>query len=243
MRYLPYVLAVVALVGFTAYQGVVTDRWRENVEAEACAKLLDMVPKTIGEWVGEDEEVEEIIRKTAGAEGYVSRMYKNTRTNEVVKVWFIVGHSFNIWRHTPNICYKAQGFSQYAPQEKVSIQADGQEPANFFTSTFNKGPYAERVFWSWTTPITDPGQPVEWIAPDYARGHFGNMRALYKLYFTAAVKSMDEKPDDSICIPFAKEFLPIANKILGQTGAASPTEAAPAAPATEPAVAAEPAAG
>jgi hypothetical protein len=233
MRYLPYVLAVVALVGFTAYQGVVTDRWRENVEAGACAKLLEMIPKQIGtDWVGEDKEVPEMIRKTAGAEGYVSRVYKNSRTNETVELWFIVGHSFNIWRHTPNICYKAQGFTQQSPQETFVVQADGQEPANFFTASFNKGPYAERVFWTWSAPVDEPGAPVEWIAPEYARGHFGNMRALYKLYFTSGVKAEDEKPKDSVCVRFAQEFLPVANKILSQGGPSRAAEAAPATSAT-----------
>lgn len=235
MRYLPYILAVVALVGFTAYQGVVTDRWRENVEAEACAKLLEMVPKNIGtDWIGEDEQVEEMIRKTAGAEGYVSRMYKNTRTKDAVKVWFIVGHSFNIWRHTPNICYKAQGFEQRSSQDKFVIEAEGQEPATFFTSTFGKGPYAERVFWAWSTPVTAPGQPVQWIAPDHARTHFGNMRALYKLYFTSGVKSEDEKPGESVCVRFAEEFLPVANKILEQGTPPTAADAAPAPAAPQP---------
>ncbi|MEX2169561.1 MAG: exosortase-associated EpsI family protein [Pirellulales bacterium] len=232
MRYLPYILAVVALVGFTAYQGVVTDRWRDNVEAEACAELLEMVPKQIGaDWVGEDKEVPDFILDTAGAKGYVSRTYKNSRTKETVDVWFIVGHSFNIWRHTPNICYKAQGFTQQSPQDNYEIQVKGQEPANFFTSTFNKGPYAERVFWTWSTPVTEPGQPVEWIAPENARGHFGNMRALYKLYFTSGVKE-NEKPEESVCVRFAEEFLPVANKILEQGTPPVTADAPVAAPAT-----------
>jgi hypothetical protein len=235
MRYLPYVLAVVALAGFTAYQGVVTDRWRENVEAEACAQLLEQVPKKIGDWVGEDQPVEERIRKTAGAEGYVSRLYTNSKTKEKVDVWFIVGHSFNVWRHTPNVCYRAQGFTQDGREIPYKIEVEGREPATFFTGVFRQGPNAKRVFWTWTAPVTEPGEKTEWIAPtnssgqENARRHFGNLRALYKLYFTAGVGSDDEKPEDSVCVDFAQEFLPIANKVLEQGAAAPATaEAAPA---------------
>src|SRR5690606_10876401 len=131
MRYLPYVLAVVVLAGFTAYQGILTDRWRENVEAKECAQLLEAIPHTIGDWVGVDEEVPQEVLQTAGAEGYVSRLYKNSKTNQVVKVWLIVGHSFNIWRHTPTVCYRSQGFEQASELETQTIQAEGQEPADF----------------------------------------------------------------------------------------------------------------
>lgn len=227
MRYLPYVLAVVVLAGFTAYQGIITDRWRDNIEAKECAALLDSIPNQIGDWVGVDDEVPDEVRNTAGAEGYVSRVYTNSRTKETVKVWFIVGHSFNIWRHTPTVCYRASGFEQAGGQEEVfTIQAEGEEPANFFTTTFKKGQYAERVFWGWSKPVRDASEAVEWVAPrgskglqgwlapKGSRGHFGNMRALYKLYFTSGVKSENEKPDESVCIEFAEEFLPVANKIL-----------------------------
>lgn len=248
MRYLPYVLAVVALVGFTAYQGILTDRWRENVEAEHCAKLLDQIPMQIGDWVGTDEKVDEHIRKTAGAEGYVSRAYKNTNTNEVVNVWFIVGHSFNIARHTPNICYRVQGFSQIEPEENFTHEFADGESANFLTAAFKGQQGINRVFWTWSKPVVEPGEKVEWIAPDQSRrgwfapsdprGTFGNMRALYKLYFTTGERSEDEEPEDSVCLKFAEEFLPVANEVLGQ-GASTPAAEA----ASEAATVETPAAG
>jgi hypothetical protein len=229
MRYLPYVLAVVALVGFTAYQGIVTDRWRENIEAKECAQLLESIPKNIGDWVGEDKVVADQIKNTAGAEGYVSRTYRNSKTNQVVDVWFIVGHSFDIWRHTPTVCYRVQQFEQHGKEEVYTIQAEGQEPADFFTTIFKKGASAERVFWGWSKPVRDeeqvnwiaPQGSKSWFAPSGGRGYFGNMRALYKLYFTAGVASPDEKPEDCVCVEFAQEFLPVANAILEQ-GVPSP---------------------
>src|SRR5690606_18061206 len=146
------------------------------------AQLLEAIPHTIGDWVGVDEDVPQEVLQTAGAEGYVSRLYKNSKTNQVVKVWFIVGHSFNIWRHTPTVCYRSQGFEQASELETQTIQAEGQEPADFFTTTFKGGGAMERVFWGWSVPVRD-GEQVQWIAPENARGKFGNMRALYKLYF------------------------------------------------------------
>ena len=64
-----------------------------------------------------------------------------------------------------------------------------------------------RVFWSWYKP-TEDGK-VTWKAPKIVRWEFGNAPSLYKLYFTSNMRDYRETTDESVCMKFAKEFLPV----------------------------------
>ena len=221
-RYLPILLGVVAIVGLTIPQIRMTDRLSgSNVTADERAKLLAHVPMVVGNWHGEDLAVDETVRETAGAIGTpVSRVYRNVRTGEVVDLWLIVGHGRDIASHTPNICYRASGFEMRAPESSLyPMVFPGQPEAPFLTNTFFKedltGRRIVRVFWSWYNPESDTDQStVEWEAPSNARWHFGNTRALYKMYFTSEMREPAESADESPCLRFAREFLPEVNKAL-----------------------------
>jgi hypothetical protein len=76
---------------------------------------------------------------------------------------------------------------------------------------------------------------------------FGNNRAIYKLYFTSAMKEREEAVTDNTAYKFAKMMIPVVNQTLFGSGnatpgsapaadaAAPPAEATPAEPAAAPA--------
>lgn len=234
-RYLPIMLGVVAIVGLTIPQIQMSDRFSEgNVSAEQRAKLLERIPKKIGDWQGEDLEVSDTVRQTAGAVGAVSRTYRNSRTGEKVDLWLIVGHARQISAHTPNICYEASGFEMRAAENSLYPMAFPNQPeAPFWTNTFFKEDILTkrsliRVFWSWYNPESKENQgKVVWEAPTNARRHFGNTRALYKMYFTSEMKDHLETADESSCLPFAREFMPVVAEALAEVHlGASPSPAA-----------------
>ena len=233
-RYLPIVLGVVAIVGLTIPQFIMTDRWADtNVTALQQAELLRNVPMTIGNWHGEDMPVDETVRDTAGAIGAVSRVYRNVRTGESVDLWLIVGHGRPISAHTPNICYRSAGFEMRAPESSLYPMVFPDQPeAPFLTNTFFKedvtGRRLIRVFWSWYNPKADEDlSTVEWEAPSNSRWHFGNTRALYKMYFTSEMRDPMETAEESPCLRFAREFLPVVNQALAVVyGEAEPAKAA-----------------
>jgi hypothetical protein len=224
-RYLPIVVGVVTIVVLTVVQSVMSDRFSDtNVTAEQRKLLLDKVPKEFGDWVGEDQEVTEDVRETAGAVGCVNRVYRNTRSGEQVRLWLIVGHAKDIIRHTPNICYRASGFTMRSENSALYPFVDaypGQtQPAEFFTNTFVKedgfsGRELVRVFWSWYKP--SPDGSVVWQAKDSPRMAFGNTRALFKMYFTSVMRDPGETTEDSPCVRFGREFLPEVEKALTET--------------------------
>jgi len=168
------------------------------------------------------------VRKTAGAIGAVQREYHNVRTGEKVRLWLIVGHAREVSAHTPDICYPSQGFQARANENSVYPMVFPDQPKmDFLTNTFSRadatGNYIERVFWSWYNPMDKANEgKVVWEAPSNARWHFGNTRALYKMYFTSSMRDLKETAEQSACIRFAREFLPEVNKALSEVYSESP---------------------
>ncbi len=203
------------------------DYWsKPGVEAEIMGERFKQVPKEIGVWKGQDLSVDEQVKKTAGAVEYVSRLYKNEETGHEVKLWLIVGHSRDICRHTPNICYPSSGFRQDGRQIRHEVALDGTQPGQFFTGKFIKddayGRHAERVFWAWNHPESD-----KWEAPSDPRQHYGLSRALYKMYFTSNVLASEDTAEDNVAAEFAALMLPEVDKALfPESHAATAAEAA-----------------
>ena len=178
MRQVPIILGVLALIGLTVAEARMSGRFQgSNMTEEQFVALLKNVPEDIGDWHGDDLPVDEQVKKTAGARGYVSRSYKNSITGEVVTIWLIVGHAKDVMRHTPDVCYPSSGFTTRAPENSLqSFVFDGKNMGDFYTNTFVKedgtGRQLIRVFWSWFKP-NDEGT-VEWKAPKIVRLEFGN---------------------------------------------------------------------
>lgn len=233
MRQVPIILGVLALIGLTVAEARISGRFQDsNMTEEQFVALLKNVPEDIGDWHGVDLPVEEQVKKTSGARGYVSRSYKNSITGEVVTIWLIVGHAKDVMRHTPDVCYPSSGFTTRAPENSLqSFVFDGKNMGDFYTNTFVKedgmGRQLVRVFWSWFKP-NDEGI-VEWKAPKIVRLEFGNARSLFKLYFTSNMHDYRETTEESSCMKFAKEFLPVLDMALTTAEPGSESEAAGAA--------------
>lgn len=266
-RYIPILLGALLIIGLTIPQYIITDRLSgTNVSAEQRAELLALVPKDFGDWHGKDKPVDPVVRKTAGAIGAISREYRNARTNEQVDLWLIVGHAREISFHTPDVCYPSSGFEARGKENAVyPLIIQGRPNTPMWTNTFYRDDSLSgrrtllRVFWTWFNP-EDPehSEKVVWEAPTNPRWHFGNTRALYKMYFTSDARDALETADQSACIRFAKEFLPEVDKALltmygkgqpqGGDKAASPAsevpnegdKAAPAPASTAPDAASQP---
>jgi hypothetical protein len=217
-REVPIILGILAIVGLTYAESRVSGRFEgSDISDEQFAAMLNNVPEDIGDWHGENLSVEDDVRTRAGARGYVSRMYRNSVTGDEVTLWLIVGHSKDVCRHTPDICYPSSGFKMRADENsKQPFIFEGQPEADFYTNTFIKedasGRQIVRVFWSWFKPNAEG--TVKWEAPTNVRWTFGNARSLYKMYFSSVMKDVRETTDQSPCMKFAEQFLPVVNKAL-----------------------------
>jgi hypothetical protein len=205
------VIGVAVLVGATLWHAQIVDRWgKTNVAAEEFAKQLDNVPMTIGNWVGENYEITDDVKRMAGAVGHVNRVYTNQTTSEQVKVWLVVGHARDTCRHTPVVCYPSHGMRQLDDEIHFSMPGNDDYEREFWTAVFKKeagqhAGYRECVFWAWSV---DPN----WVAPSRPRVKFRNTKALYKLYFESS--TISQNVADSPCVEFARQFLPVVNAAL-----------------------------
>ena len=241
IRQLPIILGVLALIGFTMAEARMSGRFQgSDMTEEQFAAMLKQVPQDIGDWHGTDLPVEDQVKKTAGARGYVSRRYTNKITGESVTIWLIVGHSRHVVRHTPDVCYPSSGFKTMSPENsRETFVFEGQPKADFFTNKFLRedvtGRHLERVFWSWFKPQKDG--KVVWKAPDVVRWEFGNSPSLFKLYFTSAMRDYRETTNEGPSMKFAELFLPVVDKALST----APEPAAKKSPVETPADRFEPA--
>jgi hypothetical protein len=216
--YAPVAVAVIAILGLTFWEAQLSDRFTSSsMTAEEFGKRFRNVPNTLGNWVGQDNPVEQATLEQAGAVSHVNRRYVNSETGQQVDLWLIVGHAREICRHTPDICYPSQGYSQQGSRVVFPIETsdDEGEPAKFFTAKFrnesNLGSRMERVFWAWNG--NREGQD-QWEAPEFQKLHYGNNTALYKMYFTAPMSDSDEAVARNKAVEFAKLMLPHINRAL-----------------------------
>lgn len=215
-RVLPFALAVVVIAVVTFVEGVyLKDRWGSmGAEASELGRRFAHVPKKIGKWTGVDIPVSEEVQERSGAVNFVNRRYTLDGTDISVDLWLIIGHSRDIIRHTPNICYPSSGFRQEGSQLRYTAKYDDGKEATFFTSKFHKEDamvrQTQRVFWAWNHPDMQ-----KWDAPDKARFHYGMAtRALYKMYLTSTIRTTDDTLADSPAAQFAKVVLPIIDAAL-----------------------------
>ncbi|MCH7751298.1 MAG: exosortase-associated EpsI family protein [Planctomycetes bacterium] len=213
---LPFVLAVVLIAVVTVVEGVyLKDRWgTPGVEAAELGQRFAQVPKKIGDWTGIDMPVSRDVKERSGAVHFVNRRYTQEGTDRSVDLWLIIGHSRDIIRHTPDICYASSGFRQQGSQLRYTVNYNGDKEARFFTSKFIKEDslvrQMQRVFWAWNHPDIQ-----KWDAPDKARFHYGmSTRTLYKMYFTSRLTTDEDTLDDSPAAEFANLVLPVIDAAL-----------------------------
>lgn len=234
-----YLLAGISFVLIavtTVVEGVyMKDRWGEPGAAAAeLGERFNDVPKRIGNWSGIDSTVPADVQERSGAVRFVSRSYTHEITNQSVDVWLIIGHSRDIIRHTPDICYPASGFRPMSNKLKHTIEYGNGETGDFYTGEYQKedalARQRVRVYWAWNHPDVK-----QWEAPEDPRFHFGmQTRALYKLYFTSSVSGDEKTVDDNVAVDFAELMLPKIDAALFPKGVATPlsgTESTPEADA------------
>jgi len=81
---------------------------------------LASVPLGLGDWVGRDEPVNELVRKESQADDFLNRSYEDRR-RPGRKVWLWVNYSregLNL-RHSPEVCLPGQGWAKVESQCRV----------------------------------------------------------------------------------------------------------------------------
>src|SRR5262245_60307771 len=153
-RFWPLFAALPLLAGFGIAEGVWTNRWGLSAAVEEAAARLARVPSTVGDWEGEDQELD--ARQVARAElaGHVMRRYTHRRTGASVSILLVCGRPGPVAVHSPEVCYAGTGYELVAPPKRQAVRTDSADaPAEFWAGNFRKGgaiPEPLRLYWSWT---------------------------------------------------------------------------------------------
>ncbi|MFO0842140.1 MAG: exosortase-associated EpsI family protein [Gemmataceae bacterium] len=191
-RLMPVATAVTLLVAYGLADGYWTDRWSLSRElADAPARLTE-VPLRVGEWEGEERELDPRQARQGEIKGSILRRYANRATGEALSVLLVCGRPGPIAVHSPDVCLGGAGFELQREAARRPISGPGLSGEDaFWEGRFHKPaeavPEVIDVYWSW-----NGGDG--WKAVKSPRLFFARERVLYKLYVTRAVDRPDAAP-------------------------------------------------
>jgi hypothetical protein len=210
-------LTLLGCVGFV--HGLWTDRWSEQLDLGAAAQTLGQLPREIGQWHGEDVEIEKDPRNALA--GMLSRCYTHALTGRQVTLFLACGRPGPVATHTPDVCYVCQGFVEAEGPRRYQLpSATAQAPPEFWTGRYvkqrNDGQVQLRIYWSWFAR-------GNWQAAENPRLSFAGERILHKMYVIREQGSHEPASEREPCVEFIQELLPELQRML--TMEATPTAA------------------
>jgi hypothetical protein len=221
-RALPFLTAIVLVVGTGVVHGVRTERWSVSDDLRQAASLLQRVPMNVGDWEGRASELDKRQLEAAGIVGHIMRHYQNRKTGTGVSMLVVCGRPGRISVHTPDICFAGIGYEMTRSADRVSVPAGagaGAEPAQLWCGDFSKQgavvPSFLRIFWSWNGARA-------WRAPDNPRFAHAANHVLYKIYVIHETTVPAGRVDDDPGVSFLKALLPELDRDLAPAFTPSP---------------------
>ena len=206
------IAGAIVLAASGVAHGIWTERWHDFDATKIASERLQQLPMTVGDWDAIASELDAKTLEKAGIVGYIVRDYVNRQNGNVVSFMVLCGRPGPIAVHTPDICFRGQGYRFTAEPKFHAVNLPNSDTsAEFWTATpvRDSGGVPEhlRVLWTW---IADG--PCR--APENPRIEFASHPALYKLYITRQAGSSDESLDDDECVKFVRLVIPQLQSVL-----------------------------
>jgi hypothetical protein len=101
-----------------------------KIERPALLGPLSSVPKELGDWVGEDLDVEPDVFRQSQADDFLNRAYESrSRPGVRFRLWINYSRVGNNLRHSPEICLPSGGWTKVESECRVlSIERPGCKP-------------------------------------------------------------------------------------------------------------------
>jgi hypothetical protein len=182
-RTIPLLLSTAVILAGGVLHGIGTDRWRQSTAVQTALARLNDLPERVGDWQATPVEMDAMVLRQAGAEGWWLRRFTNKRTGSQVTILLLCGPTRHMAIHQPEDCYRGAGYELAAPAAKLTFPG-GHDV--FWTARFRKPASMTaanlRICWSW---LADG----RWRAPENPRFAFAGTSVLYKLY---AIRELDD---------------------------------------------------
>ena len=181
---------------------------------------LSRLPMQIGAWSGVDDKLDPEIAKITGGTDIVTRLYRHKITGQTIGLIFLFGPSTNVYGHSPEVCYPANGSSLVSgpiPKTVTSAKTGGSWP--FLSSIYVKGegaPVRNEVYWTWRYS----GRWNPWL--ESHRG-FERIPGMFKVHVDRVVRSKEELDMLDVgnpCQAFLALLMPEIDRLLAEADAA-----------------------
>jgi hypothetical protein len=197
--------AVVILVLTGLVHGAWTNRWEKSQALEEAVASLQKVPHQLGDWRGEEMEMDAQQFERGGVDGHKAMSYFDPFDHSIITTLLLVGRPGPVSVHTPDVCYGGAGYEMLGEPTRCEVARPGEPPAEFWVARFRKEGGGERrhlrIFWSWLP------WGGTWQAPDNPRLTFGRAPALCKLYIVREMTSPNESLEDEPAIGLIRLLL------------------------------------
>jgi hypothetical protein len=209
----PALLALAIILSSGVAHGLVTGRWQ--AEAAAAGTQLEQLPLLLGDWQGEDAEIDAEELRVAGASAHVARTYVNRTTGDAAAVVVLCGKPGPLSVHTPLACYAGVGYEPVGGVHPCAVEygsaSDTERTAQFWAAELTRErPSAAsrlRALWSWSAN----GQ---WLAPDNPRLAFVRSRSLFKLYVIRELRGGVDATGERVEQDFLRQLLPALDVLV-----------------------------
>lgn len=212
MKQYQYLLATLLTLGLTIVSGAVfgkmSNRWGPSKYSLAAAEKLESLPEDFGAWkLQSSEEMTETTVAMLECSGYISRVYVNQESGEVVNVAVILGPAGPIAVHTPEVCYSSRAHKALGQRKSITI---GDSDDKFWALTFEKNDLSAsliRVYYGWT-------RGNQWVAAKDPRFAFATSPYLYKIQLASYLPAGTDLEGNDPCENFLADFVPLLRDYL-----------------------------
>ena len=176
-------------------------------QSAMCPFPLNDLSLVLGTWTAvpnSDTQLDPEISKLAGSSDHVIRQYMNSTTGEVASVLVLYGLANSVFGHTPDICYRAGGYTPVTPLvDREFTTSDSSPPARFrgfYVSKPGVGSteYTEVVSSFWHAGSWWPDVSSRWKLFRYSPG-------MFKIQIQRAASGIST--EEFSCEPLLKEVV------------------------------------
>lgn len=211
-RTLALLVALAAVLFSGALHGMWTERWHTSAARRDAAERLGRLPARIGDWEGQDQELDRREVEVAMIDGYVMRRYLRPADGSTVSLLLVSGRHGPVSVHSPEVCYAGAGYVQVAEAVREELPAGtGGQSQQCFKARFLKENATETdaiwIRWGWSAG-------GDWQAPANPRLTFARSGVLYKLYVIGAGSPANDREQADPGLEFLRVLLPELSRVL-----------------------------
>jgi len=206
------IIIIAVTLAITYPAGNLTGRWGSFEGLDEARTLLKQLPMEIGDWKAEKEGIlgDQSIAMLRIQDSYLYRAYKNSETQAVVYVTFMVGPTGRITTHNPEVCFGGKDYDKEEERSPKTVDVQltsGDEIVDTFWRLDFIGRSLDvnnRISFYWGVSTGDV-----WQAVANPRSTFQMYRYVYKIQAEAYSGVGDES--DNVR-KFLEDCLPIIHE-------------------------------